>query len=106
MKRASRFSSLFVALTLCALLGSATVANAGSRHLKRQRIAKGASMPRLASSKLAERFAGDAAPAGGATLALGPAAPLAPVANTVNNYTGAATGDVLVPANWSLGHVP
>ena len=27
-------------------------------------------------------------------------------ANTVNNYIGAAGGDLTVPSNWSLGHVP
>ena len=97
MKRASRFSYLFVALTLCALLGSATVANAGSRHLKRQRIAKGASIPSLASSKLAERFAGDASPVGPSGLSLAIAAPLAPDLQRVWANTGT---DFNTGANW------
>jgi len=106
MKRASRFSYLFVALTLCALLGSATVANAGSRHLKRQRIAKGASVTRLGASKLAERFAGDATPAGATTLALGLAAPLAPLADGVWIFnTNATAAPWSTTANWSGGTI-
>src|ERR1700694_313345 len=103
MKRASRFSYLFVALTLCALLGSATVANAGSRHLKRQRIAKGASMPSLASSKLAERFAGDAAPAGPGGLSLAIASPAAPDAQRTWGNTGT---DFNAAASWTGGIAP
>jgi autotransporter-associated beta strand protein len=98
MKRASRFSYLFVALTLCALLGSATVANAGSRHLKRQRIAKGASVTRIGASKLLERFAGDASPAaqGGFSLAT----PLAPDAERTWNNTGT---DFNAAGSWTGG---
>lgn len=105
MKRASRFSYLFVALTLCALLGSATVANAGSRHLKRQRIAKGASMPRLAPSKLAERFAGDASLAS-AGLSLGVASPLATLVDGVWIFNANGTAAPWsTTTNWSGGTI-
>jgi autotransporter-associated beta strand protein len=87
MKHATRFSHLFIAITACALLSSATFANAaGNRHLKRQqqkqqRLLAAAAAGNMHAAKMLERFGADAgavAPAG-VSLALAPAAPLAPL---------------------------
>jgi autotransporter-associated beta strand protein len=109
MKHATRFSHLFIAITACAFLSSATFANAAGHHarLKRQqqkqeRLLAAAAAGSLHTSKMLERFGGDAgavAPAG-VSLALAPAAPTATI-EWANVSTDWATG-----SNWVGGTAP